>query len=167
MRKQINVGMRKHLGFTLPIPEVNDKIISLDNHWDVLNDDSEEFALVNGMILIVDEIYNIHLSKKVFYEQYMDVRLKADGFEEIYFNVRINLCPFLNIDLEEHHDNPAVQEFLKQAHHFDFGYAITIHKSQGSEWDHVIVYGNFWGKEKVQMAYTAATRAAKKLVWLQ
>lgn len=167
MRKKINVGMRKHLGFTLPIPEVHDKIISLDNHWDVLNEDTEEFALVNGMILIVDEIYNIHLSKKVFYEQYMDVRLKADGFEEIYFHVRINLCPFLEIDLEEHQDNPAVQEFLKQAYHFDFGYAITIHKSQGSEWDHVLVYGNFWGKEKVQMAYTAATRAAKKLVWLQ
>ena len=57
----------------------------------------------------------------------------------------------------------GLRDFLATAHHFDFGYAITIHKAQGSEWDHVLVYGNFWGKEKKEMAYTAATRASKKL----
>ncbi len=167
MRKKINAGMRKHLGFTHPIPEKGDKLISLDNHWDVLDEDLQEFALVNGMIFTVDEIYKIHLDKNVFYNQYMDVRLKADGFDEIYFQTRINLCPFLEINTEMEEEVDGLRDFLATAHHFDFGYAITIHKAQGSEWDHVLVYGNFWGKEKKEMAYTAATRASKKLVWLQ
>lgn len=167
MRKRINAGMRKHLGFTQLLPQQGDKLISLDNHWDVLDEELEEFALVNGMIVTVDEIYAIHLDKHVFYNQYMDVRLKADGFENIYFQTRINLCPFLEIDTELEEEAEGLREFLSCAHHFDYGYAITIHKAQGSEWDHVLVYGNFWGKEKRQMAYTAATRAMKKLVWLQ
>ena len=167
MRKKINAGMRKHLGFTHPIPEKGDKLISLDNHWDVLDEDLQEFALVNGMIFTVDEIYKIHLDKNVFYNQYMDVRLKADGFDEIYFQTRINLCPFLEINTEMEEEVDGLRDFLATAHHFDFGYAITIHKAQGSEWYHVLVYVNFWGKEKKEMAYTAATRASKKLVWLQ
>ena len=48
---------------------------------------------------------------------------------------------------------------------FDFGYAITCHKSQGSQWDFVVVYDESrnMGSSK-QWLYTALTRAAKRLV---
>jgi exodeoxyribonuclease-5 len=51
--------------------------------------------------------------------------------------------------------------------HFDYGYAITGHKSQGSQWDHVMI-----ADDRMQMGnpdfrrrwlYTAITRAANKL----
>jgi len=51
---------------------------------------------------------------------------------------------------------------------FDFGYALTAHKAQGSEWPHVAVYDEVptrfedWARWK----YTAATRAATRLTWL-
>lgn len=48
---------------------------------------------------------------------------------------------------------------------FDYGYAITCHKSQGSEWDSVLVFDEGFGKnaeEKKQWLYTAVTRASKK-----
>ena len=48
---------------------------------------------------------------------------------------------------------------------FTFGYAITCHKSQGSQWDNVIVFnesGAFRDDAK-RWLYTAATRAAEKL----
>ena len=46
------------------------------------------------------------------------------------------------------------------------GYAVTIHKSQGSEWQNVIVVLNKAGASMMDktMLYTAATRAKQKLV---
>jgi exodeoxyribonuclease-5 len=40
-----------------------------------------------------------------------------------------------------------------------YGYCITAHKSQGSEWPSVLVLNEAWGKESVQWLYTAVTRA--------
>lgn len=49
--------------------------------------------------------------------------------------------------------------------HVDFGHAITCHKSQGSQWDDVIVHdesGSF-REDSAKWLYTAVTRAAKSL----
>ena len=50
---------------------------------------------------------------------------------------------------------------------FTYGYAITCHKSQGSEWDNVLVIEEnfpFNKEEHKRWLYTACTRAAKRLV---
>ena len=50
---------------------------------------------------------------------------------------------------------------------FDYGYCITCHKSQGSEWDKVLVIEEKFPFEKEEHArwlYTACTRASEKLV---
>jgi len=47
---------------------------------------------------------------------------------------------------------------------FDYGYAMTVHKAQGSEWEHVAVFEQLhedWSAERWR--YTAATRASKRL----
>jgi ATP-dependent exoDNAse (exonuclease V) alpha subunit len=51
----------------------------------------------------------------------------------------------------------------------DFGYVITCHKSQGSEWDNVLVWDEYvppqlWDMKRWR--YTAITRAAKNLTYL-
>lgn len=50
--------------------------------------------------------------------------------------------------------------------HIDFGWAITCHKSQGSQWNEVIVHDeSYVFKEAAdQWLYTAITRAAERLV---
>jgi len=50
---------------------------------------------------------------------------------------------------------------------FECAYAITVHKSQGSEFDHVaLLLGDDPLSRKKELLYTAATRAKKKLsVW--
>ena len=57
---------------------------------------------------------------------------------------------------------------LYHPHEFDYGYAITCHKSQGSEFDKVIVLEEFLKSESredhIKWLYTATTRAAKKLI---
>lgn len=49
---------------------------------------------------------------------------------------------------------------------FDYGYCITVHKSQGSEWPRVCVLEQLapmWSAERWR--YTAATRASHELTW--
>jgi len=44
-----------------------------------------------------------------------------------------------------------------------YGYCITAHKSQGSEWPSVLVIDESWGKERVNWLYTAVTRAQEEV----
>jgi exodeoxyribonuclease-5 len=46
---------------------------------------------------------------------------------------------------------------------FDFGYALTVHKAQGSEFDRVFIFGTGFGEWRNQWLYTAITRAKKEL----
>jgi exodeoxyribonuclease-5 len=52
----------------------------------------------------------------------------------------------------------------------DFGHALTVHKSQGSQFQHAIVYADWRHDYSVEftrrLAYTAVTRAAEKLTVL-
>lgn len=54
---------------------------------------------------------------------------------------------------------------LKRVDHFDFGYAITAHKSQGSQWDDVTVYdeSDVFRENAARHLYTAVTRAAERV----
>ena len=52
-------------------------------------------------------------------------------------------------------------------HPFDFAYAVTCHKAQGSEWNKVVVIEQicpYWDHKR--WAYTAASRAKKELIWV-
>ena len=49
---------------------------------------------------------------------------------------------------------------------FEFAYAVTCHKAQGSEFDFVVVFDESWafGVERSRWLYTAITRAREKLL---
>ena len=49
---------------------------------------------------------------------------------------------------------------------FEFAYAITCHKAQGSEFDSVVVFDEGWlfGEDRYRWLYTAITRAKKRLI---
>lgn len=44
---------------------------------------------------------------------------------------------------------------------FDFAYALTVHKAQGSEWAKVLVIDEYRGDERAAWLYTAVTRASQ------
>lgn len=54
---------------------------------------------------------------------------------------------------------------LKQADQFTFGYALTVHKSQGSQWPNVLLYdeSSVFQETAARHQYTAVTRAAEKV----
>lgn len=56
-------------------------------------------------------------------------------------------------------------EALRGTDQFTFGYALTVHKSQGSQWNNVMVFdeASFMREEADRWRYTAVTRAAQNL----
>lgn len=52
-----------------------------------------------------------------------------------------------------------------QCEHVDFGHVLTVHKSQGSEWDDVVVHdeSGVFRQDSAKWLYTGITRAAKQL----
>ena len=53
----------------------------------------------------------------------------------------------------------------KGTQEFTYGYAITVHKAQGSQWDSVLIFdeSRFFREESARHLYTAITRAAQKV----
>ncbi|NJK88111.1 MAG: ATP-binding domain-containing protein [Myxococcales bacterium] len=67
--------------------------------------------------------------------------------------------------------NPnAKKEWGDGSTDWDFGYAITCHKSQGSEWGSVLIADDEMRANDIEMRrrwiYTAITRAKEKLTWV-
>lgn len=53
----------------------------------------------------------------------------------------------------------------KLSDEFTYGYALTVHKSQGSQWDNVLLFdeSSIFRDQSAQHQYTAITRAAEKV----
>jgi exodeoxyribonuclease V len=47
---------------------------------------------------------------------------------------------------------------------FDFGYALTVHKAQGSEWDKVALFDEYHREGRSAWCYTGISRAAKSIM---
>lgn len=62
----------------------------------------------------------------------------------------------------------AIRNNLGGINHFDYGYCISVHKSQGSEWDKIVLFEqrNRYQDDKqyARWLYTAITRAKTKLL---
>ena len=59
------------------------------------------------------------------------------------------------------------KDLLDAPYEFAYAYAITCHKAQGSEWNKVLVFEEWFpnvAEEHKRWLYTAATRASEKLV---
>ena len=48
---------------------------------------------------------------------------------------------------------------------FDYGYVLTVHKAQGSQWDDVVLFDESFAfpESRDRWLYTGVTRAAKRL----
>jgi exodeoxyribonuclease-5 len=53
----------------------------------------------------------------------------------------------------------------KNSDEFDYGYALTVHKAQGSQWDEVVLFDESYAfrEHRSRWLYTGVTRASKRL----
>jgi len=56
-------------------------------------------------------------------------------------------------------------EEIRKFQQFTFGYALTVHKAQGSQWNNVVLFdeSGVFGESRSRWLYTGLTRAAQKL----
>ena len=159
-----------------PEPEDGDKIICLRNYWDecsILGD-----ALVNGTIGTITnsfktwrEIPRFVKSKIRKFDVLTGDFVTDEGsvFEMTEID-RVMLltgekCCDWRLSYQLGKLKPRYGEIVPKE--FAYGYAITCHKAQGSEWDKVLVLEEsfpFSKEEHARWLYTACTRASEKLV---
>ena len=59
----------------------------------------------------------------------------------------------------------GLKEGIEPITSFGYGYAMTVHKAQGSEWDSVILMDEYFRTEhRKEWLYTAVTRAADHII---
>lgn len=171
-RVEINNEMRDLLqrGKT---PEDGDKVICLRNYWD--NISNNDNYLVNGTIGYINNVYNsFNVIPPFFGGQTIDV-IYADftsDTDEEYGELQMDKKQILTG--ERALDNKTIYRLMRSRKYgslvpmeFTYGYCITGHKSQGSQWDRVLVMEEkfpFNKEEHARWLYTVCTRAIDKLV---
>jgi exodeoxyribonuclease-5 len=157
-RAFLNKKIRKKLGFVNTQPYPNERLICLSNN--------REMGIMNGQLCTV--VFIMPENKKLY-----RITVMVDGTNE-YIEC---FCPkenFGRIKYQFHERNKKQSEQFNYAQskgynivHFDYGYCISVHKAQGSEWDKVILFEQFtrlWDKNDfTRWLYTAVTRAKHKL----
>lgn len=141
-----------------PEPLIGDKVICLKNNWDKLSIGGD--ALVNGSI---GEIVDLHKFSNRFLGQKCLIDFAAEG-TDIFHDVLIDWKLILEHEPTLNKNNfSSFPKFLRPDQ-FDYGYVVTCHKAQGSEYPKVLVIEEILkSTEHARWLYTACTRASEKL----
>ena len=160
-------------------PLEGDKVICLQNDWDMITPAGD--VLVNGLTGYLSNISyeeNQNVPRRIreqipmlmhadfipdHYDEDSEAVLYGDGvFDQINMDYKIftEWQPTVNTE-----NFKKIPRNLKP-HQFDYGYAITAWKAQGSEWDKVLVFEENFprGEDHKKFLYTCVTRAKEKLV---
>ena len=94
------------------------------------------------------------------------VLTEYDGIESVRNFLAKGDVRFFNLETTVNKDNWMMFPKNERAYEFDFAGAITIHKSQGSQFEKVVVYDEWLGDAEFhrKLLYTGITRASKMLV---
>ena len=169
-RVQINDEVRRYKGLG-SLPQTGDKLICTQNNWETYIDNGLRFNLVNGIIgTAYDTFYDAEKAigfmqfKPDFLDEYCPEALPFDAGIFIDGNYR-----YRRGDYFEKTDESGEPVGAFTLNRFEYGYCISCHKAQGSEFDDVIVFDESYAfkEDKNRWLYTAITRAKKKLIILR
>lgn len=149
-RAAYNFRMRQLLGRSGPMPEVGDTLVCLKN--------DRNKGIFNGGLWTVVEMKNrrkghlndhtirMHVTSLDFeMTEPVDVRVRKEFFEGA--------------------GNEIPWRELNGTQQFDYGYALTVHKAQGSQWGNVCLFdeSGAFQSDRARWLYTAVTRAADRI----
>lgn len=183
-RTEINNYVRKLLKHS-ELPQVGDKIICLHNYYDYVTNNDDMMPLTNGTIGIIVKMEEVMWTAPKSIIDKLEVKeipcysisIKTDsGF---YNNLLIDKNELITgkktltgYDLYLVSKKYKELDKAKISHKpipmdFNYGYAITCHKAQGSEWDNIVVMEEWFPNDletHCRWLYTAITRASEKVV---
>lgn len=136
-RVAVNRKIRKARGYPDGVPVPGDRVVCLRN--------DSELGIFNGMLATIMEVTRSSLAV-----------VTDDGRE-------LSPMPYEGAQFCA---QTTYRDVDRDTTLWDFGYCLTVHKAQGSEWDDVCVLEQImplW--DAARWRYTAATRAAKRLTY--
>lgn len=139
-RREWNRAMRERLGYQGLLPMEGERVVCLRNNG--------ENGLMNGMTFTVDHV--------------------DDCPKQDTFSITVSDGAGFTVETEAHKSHFFGQELdwreRQGADEFDFAYAMTVHKYQGSQANNVIVLDE-WPIDatRQQWRYTGITRAAERV----
>jgi len=140
-----NSRMRSLLGLGMPHPMPTDKLVCLRNN--------HELGLLNGAIWRVEETLSVTEDK-------VSLRIAPD--EE---GTMAELETVAHLQHFQGREEQLPWWERKEAQEFGYGYALTVHKSQGSQWPHVLIFDEsaHFREHRWRWLYTGLTRAAESV----
>ncbi|HZP75335.1 MAG TPA: ATP-dependent RecD-like DNA helicase [Pseudolabrys sp.] len=144
-RRAYNTRLRERRGFKDVMPDAGDKLVCLRNN--------RRKGLFNGALWTVKE-------RGARRTGILSMRLMPDD-ETATRGVKVSVRPECFAGGLEELDWPRRKPYDE----FDYGYVLTVHKAQGSQWNDVVLFDESFAftDSRERWLYTGITRAAKKL----
>ncbi len=144
-RRSYNKRMRELFGHDDVFPQPGDKLVCLRN--------DKKKGLLNGGIWLVKTTARTRKKKLA-----LNVVPEDDPARR---PLRIGVLREFFQGLEE----SLSPKIRKESDEFDYGYALTVHKAQGSQWNTVVLFDESFAfrEHRNRWLYTGITRAAERL----
>jgi exodeoxyribonuclease-5 len=142
-RRSYNKRMRELFGYQDPFPEVGDKLVCLRN--------DKTKGLLNGGLWLV-RTRTASRTRKLKLTAVPDEDQKRKP-------LRLSILP----EFFEGNEETLSMAQRRDSDAFDYGYALTVHKAQGSQWDNVVLFdeSGAFPEYRARWLYTGLTRAAE------
>ena len=146
-RRRYNRRLRELKGFTAQYPQAGDKLVCLRN--------DPAKGLLNG------SLWKVMTASRETVKPGINLLVspEEDDPDRGVAKIKLLKAAFEETDAEI----PWQQK--RRFDDFDYGYALTVHKAQGSQWDNVVLFDESWAFKdtRERWLYTAITRAAERL----
>ncbi|MBO6551443.1 MAG: ATP-dependent RecD-like DNA helicase [Roseitalea sp.] len=146
-RRRYNQRLRQLAGFDARYPQAGDKLVCLRN--------DPAKGLLNG------SLWKVMTASAPGSKPGINLLVSPDDGDTDRGVAKIKL-------LKAAFDNPDEDvgwQLKRRFDDFDYGYALTVHKAQGSQWDNVMLFDESFAFRDMRdrWLYTAITRAAERL----
>lgn len=146
-RRRYNQRLRELKGFTTDYPQSGDKLVCLRN--------DPAKGLLNG------SLWQVMSSSRETVKPGINlmIRPEDDDMDRGAAKIKLLKAAFEDVETE------IPWTTRKRYDEFDFGYALTVHKAQGSQWNNVVLFDESYAFRDLRerWLYTAITRAAETL----
>ena len=146
-RRRYNQRLRELKGFSQVHPQAGDKLVCLRN--------DPAKGLLNG------SLWKVMSASRETVKPGINLLVNSEEDDPDRGASRIKLLKAAFEDSE----TEIPWSTKKRYDDFDYGYALTVHKAQGSQWNNVVLFDESWAfrDTRERWLYTAITRAAEKL----
>ena len=146
-RRRYNSRLRELKGYSAPTPQAGDKMVCLRN--------DPAKGLLNG------SLWTVMTASRETIKPAVNLLLTPEegDAERGVAKVKVLKAAFEDPDTE------IPWQTKRRYDDFDYGYALTVHKAQGSQWNDVVLFDESFAFRDMRerWLYTAITRAAERL----